>query len=154
VVGPKKVNGWGFAVDPLASYTVDDAGCWIWQRAMNHDGYGQLSGGKKSEGTFTSVKAHRWFYEHFVGPIPEGMTIDHLCCVRACVNPDHLEVVTHAENCRRAAARRTHCSHGHEYTAENTRIDSGGQRRCRTCASAHTRKWNAIRRLQRKRVAA
>jgi len=63
------------------------------------------------------VKAHRWAYETCVGSINDGLQIDHLCRVRECVNPDHLQPVTHAENMRRA--RRTHCRRGHELTPEN-----------------------------------
>jgi hypothetical protein len=70
-----------------------------------------------------------------VGPIPEGLTIDHLCRAIRCVNPAHLEPVTNAENIRRAALAnaRSHCPHGHEYTPENSYFDPKGGRRCREC---------------------
>lgn len=72
-------------------YVVDESGCWIWQRATNASGYGITSRGL----------AHRSYYEDSVGPIPEGMQLDHLCSVRRCVNPAHLEPVSNAENSRR-----------------------------------------------------
>ncbi len=85
-------------------WTADHTGCWVWNGRLNDDGYGVLDlswrrGGPKSR------SAHRLAYELFVGPIPDGLEIDHLCAVRRCVNPAHLEAVTHAENVRRAARR-------------------------------------------------
>lgn len=76
--------------------------------------------------------AHRVAYETQVGPIPKGLEIDHLCRNRACVNVEHMEVVTHAENMRRAFQRRTHCKHGHEYT-EADRNPTSGHHMCMTC---------------------
>lgn len=84
-----------FKVDP-------ETGCWVWQRCINpRTGYGQLTVARQV------MPAHRWSYEHHVGPIPAGMHIDHLCRNRPCVNPAHLEVVSLAENNRRAARHRT-----------------------------------------------
>lgn len=110
--------------------------CWLWTAFTNHAGYGKfwLDG--------TMVRAHRWAYESEVGPIPDGLEIDHLCRVRHCVNPTHLEPVTPTENRRRAAECITHCPQGHEYTEENTyrRPDKNG-RECRQCHRVATRKY-------------
>lgn len=89
--------------------------CWNWTGAIQAPGYGRFKGNDRLE------LAHRWSYEHHVGPIPEGMTIDHLCLNKRCVNPAHLEVVTRAENGLRANrnAGKTHCDQGHEFTPDN-----------------------------------
>lgn len=98
--------------------------CWPWLGNCTHDGYGRLGG----------VLAHRISYERFVGAIPDGFEIDHLCRNRACVRPDHLELVTHRENMIRRAQLVTHCPRGHEYTPENTYFQRiAGGRVCRQC---------------------
>lgn len=82
-------------------YTIDaECGCWLWSRAINNKGYGRLSINKKQ------VLAHRYVYETVRGPIPGGLSLDHKCSNRRCVNPDHLEPVTHKENCRRGRKTR------------------------------------------------
>lgn len=106
--------------------------CWNWTGYINDNGYGLM------RGTGWNYRAHRWAYEHFIGPIPEGKVLDHLCRNRRCVNPHHLEPVTLVENLNRGIrtnANRgiTHCLNGHEFTEENTRIDKRGKRACRTC---------------------
>lgn len=111
---------------------IDDQ-CWLWA-AAKRDGYGivRISGRLRN--------AHRVSYEWLIGPIPEGLELDHLCRVRACVNPAHLEPVTREENLARSPtinANKTHCIHGHEFTAENTyRTPSTNQRMCRICMKA------------------
>lgn len=118
--------------------------CWIWSGETDR-GYPKfIIGGVKK-------RIHRVIYEMLRGPIPEGMTLDHLCRVRACCNPDHLEPVTSLENFRRSplAGRsglsvlsgppvpRTHCVRGHEFTPENTYVSpDDGRRRCRKCRRA------------------
>jgi hypothetical protein len=85
-------------------YRVEDRGyetpCWIWLLRINPSGYGTTTVNRG--GRFRTMPAHRFFYEEHVGPIPEGLEIDHLCRVRSCVNPDHLEAVTQQENIRRS----------------------------------------------------
>ena len=82
-------------------WDVDASGCWLWNRKFRPDGYGVKSLGKTAE-----IRAHRWVYEQYVGPIPEGLELDHLCNNPPCVNPAHLEPVTHTENMLRQWRRR------------------------------------------------
>jgi HNH endonuclease len=93
---------------------VDDAGCWRWDGHLNATGYGQVYR------QYRNHLAHRYVYELMVGPIPEGMELDHLCRVRDCVNPEHLEPVTREENWARHKRTLTHCRRGHEMDEENT----------------------------------
>jgi len=95
--------------------------CWIWTARL-HQGYG-VYGGKV---------AHREAYKRLVGPIPDGLELDHICRRPPCVNPLHMQPVTRSENARRRFALITHCKHGHEFTPENTRV-AAGSRHCRSC---------------------
>jgi hypothetical protein len=108
----------------------DGTGCWLWTGALNDGGYARWP--TKDGG---SRQAHRRIYELLVGPIPTGLQIDHLCRVKRCVNPDHLEPVTQAENLARAGRLwgKTECGHGHPWTEENILVDYDGHRRCRIC---------------------
>lgn len=121
-------------------------GCREWQGAVTQSGYGHLRRGKSIDWL-----AHRyaWFLTHGSLP-PEGMDLDHLCRNRLCVNPSHLEVVTHRENGRRGVfpnSAKTHCARGHEFTPENTRWTKVRgevrQRQCKTCRRAYV---SALRR--------
>ena len=110
----------------------NDVECWEWVGTKNSQGYGQHYCGIESN---KFGRAHRLAYEHWVGPIEEGMTVDHLCYNKSCVNPKHLEVVTRGENARRAHLRITHCPQGHEYTPNNIKATKrlNNERACLTC---------------------
>lgn len=111
------------------------ATCWNWIGCRRPRGYGMLNIGGKIR------SAHRVAYEMYVGPIPAGREIDHLCRNTSCVKPEHLEAVTHKENVLRGVslaaghAKQTHCDRGHEFDEGNTLFYDGGRRRCRKCTT-------------------
>ncbi len=123
---------------------VDANGCWLWMSSINAYGYASI----RYPRTRT---VHRITYEQLVGPIPEGLEIDHLCRVRHCVNPAHMEPVTHRVNTLRSDnpaainARKTHCHAGHEFTPDNT-YGRNGHRQCRACNAAAQRRYQQRRR--------
>jgi hypothetical protein len=114
-------------------YVVSPDSCWIWAGTTGDDNYGRMSVNGKS------VPAHRVSYELHVGPIPEGLEIDHLCRVRNCVNWRHLEPVTRLENQHRSPLTmkgKTHCKKGHPFSGYNLMFSTNGQRMCRVCRRA------------------
>lgn len=121
-------------------------GCWLWTGARVRSGYGSF--GSKSEPLPSSLP-HRIAYTWLVGPIPEGMTLDHLCRARLCVNPSHLEPVTQRVNTQRSTsasavnAAKTHCPAGHPYDDENTYRYPNGRRQCRECTNERSREWRS-----------
>lgn len=139
-----------------ASFRVDEpTGCWRWQKTINR-GYPYIYWGGRA------VLAHRLVYELKLGPIPDGLHLDHTChssdpscpggpCVhRSCVNPAHLEPVTKLENTLRSVqnnvqSRKTHCPQGHPYAGENLWIVNG-ERRCRECSLRRVREYRARKR--------
>lgn len=122
-------------------YTVDPSGCWLWTSKLDWTGYGRVQWRGKGH------RAHRVMYQLLRGPIPEGLEPDHLCRVKRCVNPDHLELVTHAENLRRHYAPLVAaCPHGHVYDEANTFMDHG-KRRCRECMREQQRRRRARKKL-------
>lgn len=126
-------------------------GCWFWRGNISVWGYGIWQPGRGR-----SLRAHRVAYEAVVGPIPAGLVLDHLCRVKDCVNPAHLEPVTDRVNTLRGVgpsainAAKTECKHGHPFTPENTRIDHKGKRVCRICDRAKWERSNAKRKAQRR----
>jgi hypothetical protein len=120
--------------------------CWPWKRAVGSHGYGALTVESKP------WLAHRLAYTLLVGPIPKGLTIDHLCQNKVCVNPCHMEVVTRGENARRGEPnrqvrsgggwmrQRDACANGHEYVPGSYRMWRGA-RVCKACANANRRRF-------------
>lgn len=137
-----------------------NTGCWLWEGGDRGQGYGAFKIDTKR-----AISAHRASYQLHKGPIPDGLTIDHLCRVRCCVNPDHLEAVTAVVNVKRGEYRkglalggaangrrqqaRTHCKRGHEFTPENTGTQTSAKgtpsRYCKACKGnfANSREYPA-----------
>ncbi len=128
-----------------AQYEVADNDCWLWTGPQDRDGYGQmrLLGGM--------IRAYRFSYELHIGPIPDGLVIDHQCDTRLCVNYRHLETVTNRENILRGNgpsaknARKTHCLYGHPFDGTNTRVYVG-RRYCQECVRIRARKYQTRKR--------
>lgn len=122
--------------DRFWAKVVKTDGCWGWTAATTSDGRGRFNLRNPARTRYAYGIAYEWL----VGPVPEGLELDHLCRNPNCVNPAHLEPVTHQENLRRAPdaqfyvnARKTHCPRGHEYTAENTAYSKRRTRYCKAC---------------------
>ena len=124
-----------------------NTGCWLWDGHVGANGYGQIKGKLKVMG------AHRFSYEGHIGQIPDGLDLDHLCRVRSCVNPAHLEPVTRKENARRGLrGMKTHCPQGHPYSGENLYVYSNGHRRCKKCRTDGMKRLTATEALERSNV--
>lgn len=129
-------------------------GCWPWDGPTLPGGYGKMWRSDFERLWHPSQLAHRIAYELEVGPIPDGLTLDHLCGNPNCVNPDHLEPVTQRVNTLRgsgpiaAHAVKTHCAHGHPYDEENTYHMPSGGRDCKICVRRRGREYR-LRRKER-----
>lgn len=120
-------------IDPFTHYTVSESGCWLWAGGMWPNGYGKT--GRTIHG---SRLAHRVFYTEIVGPIPDGLDLDHMCRVRPCCNPAHLEPVSRAMNLDRGHEARTRCENGlHDITQPGSTLP--GTRQCVECLRTRRR---------------
>lgn len=143
----------------LARTVLGPGGCLLWQGATTGNGYGALARGTRGKSGYQRWLAHRYAYTIMVGPIPAGLDLDHLCRVRHCINPEHLEPVTRRENLLRGQtttaerAAQTSCINGHPFDEANTYRRNDGRndhtRRCRACHRDEER-----RRRERKQSAA
>lgn len=131
------------------------SGCWVWAGSRNKGGYGHL--GLPPNGQRQGM-AHRVAYELLVGPIPDGLELDHLCRYTSCVNPAHLQPVTHKINieratwaCAKAHRAKTHCPQGHPYSGDNLAM-YGGKRCCRTCMRASNRRYEQRKAAERRHI--
>lgn len=105
------------------------SGCWLWSGAHTQAGYAAFRVKDRTE------YGHRWSFEQVHGEVPDGLELDHLCRNRGCVNPFHLEAVTHTVNVQRGdGGERSHCPKGHLYDGANLYVGPTGGKRCRQCA--------------------
>ena len=143
-VSAKIIERWK---DRIVIDLSDPDACWLWPGKINNWGYGAV----KVEGK--ERPAHRVFYEIFHGDLPPSEPVahanrnevDHTCCVRSCVNPSHLQMVTHSRNSALVHLRKTQCPSGHAFTKETTQINRAGARVCRTCNRDRSRIFRANR---------
>jgi len=128
--------------DQILARTVREGDCQIWQGAVQSSGYGSVG-----VGNHKTQLAHRVIFTEMVGPIEEGLTVDHLCCNKRCMNVFHIELVTRAENSRRKNERQTHCIAGHPLSGSNLRTslkrDGHVHRVCNTCQRGYAAAYRA-----------
>lgn len=129
----------------FGAFPTDRRSCWLWTGPVNSRGYGRVSV-QVRPGFRRWRFTHRVTYEHFIGPIPAGLVLDHKeCDTSLCCNPWHLLPTSNRQNILRGnglsarRARQTHCKRGHEFTPENTAVSLRGQRNCRTCKNERRR---------------
>lgn len=136
---------------PIPDYAPHLGQCWLWTANRWSDGYGVFH--IKKDGRKTTIGAHIWSYRSSIGPFTDGLTLDHLCRVRHCVRPSHLEPVSSRENILRGTswsainARLTNCRRGHPFDDANTYVD-GTSRVCRECRRLAARRRYAERKTE------
>jgi hypothetical protein len=135
-------------------FDVDDSGCWLWNRALTPKGYARYT---FRDGWNQYSKSVPWLvHELVIGEVADDEEVDHLCKVRHCINPDHLEAVTHLENLRRADIfdvaqlhrNKECCPQGHEYNGDNLYVAPNGHRGCKECRRENVRRWRAKNRIE------
>jgi hypothetical protein len=155
----KEMHDWSEACKPLERYNQaitaikehldkkwSDYPCYEWQGYKTNLGYGQLGTAKKLG---KNLYAHRIVWEAVNGPIPKGLSLDHLCRNPSCISPHHLEPVTHKENCLRGVgvgainSKKTHCKTGHAFDELNTGYLKDGKRYCKECQRLATEIWRS-----------
>jgi HNH endonuclease len=114
----------------MTRVVAGENGCWLWQGTRNNDGYGVA----RIQGRLRCI--HQVLYEHHVGPRGDGNNLHHMCEVRHCVNPAHLELLPIGDHARVHLVK-THCKRGHELTPDNIYLSSNGSRSCRACSIAY-----------------
>lgn len=155
----RKPEGEPYSLEWLMKWVLPEpnSGCWLWTGTLNPGGYGSVGYLGRT------MNAHRAAYLVCGGDIPDGCDLDHLCRVRCCVNPSHLEPVSRSENLRRgnagknfieAAIAKTRCPYGHEYAGSNLYVSKKGSRDCVICARARVRAWRQRTRAAAQEIAA
>lgn len=133
-----------FELGSIPAHRPELGQCWEWKAGKNRQGYAKFREGATGSKT---ISGHCFSYKYFIGKIPSGLQLDHLCCNKSCVNPWHLEPVTGAENTFRGPSpnrNKTHCKKGHKFTDINTWIEGPTKngrfmRHCRTCMRIRSR---------------
>ena len=129
--------------------------CWLWKGHLDKDGYGTFYTGSRTNKTRRGIRAHRFVYALLVGPIPENMTIDHICRCRNCVNPKHLRLLSATDNLMAGMGiqaqnkRKTHCKRGHPFEGHTLQIVHRGnriERHCRECKRLWMAEYRARKR--------
>lgn len=144
---PTEERFWSFVNKNGPVVSLELGACWIWTGHLDVNGYGRF----RPDRNGSSIGSHKFAWEQANGPFPEGLEPDHLCRLRSCVNPAHLEPVTHRINMLRGNtiiaknSAKTTCFLGHPFDDANTRIDSQGARLCRICEKTRSAKYRRYR---------
>lgn len=151
---------YGHPLERFVDKIIPTGRCWVWKGAKNPGRKRKTTPIPRGVFNFNgkAVLAHRWIYQQLIGPIPNGLELDHLCRNPSCVRPSHLQAVTHSENVKRGtswhhfvqlAKKIQNCPQGHPYNDDNTYIDIKNGRHCKMCGRERTRKYDAANRKAR-----